>query len=218
MAIKPPQIPGPATRPRIPVSDEARKEARSGMGGEQTKVAEAPSAADALPVPATEPVAPIEVAPTPTNEPPAVLVPEPVASTAPVTASAGPTAPAPVDEHLAATANEPTPGPAVPALDAPPVSAPAAPVAVVDEAVAMMPTAPRAAPTNRRGRKPRPADAPSLDSEHSIRIAESVWNEIRLNLALLPKGADNPTNIKKYIELAHKAYEAQLRKQGKLPS
>jgi len=70
--------------------------------------------------------------------------------------------------------------------------------------------------TGRRGRKPRPADAPSLDSEHSIRIAESVWNEIRLNLALLPKGADNPANIKKYIELAHKAYEAQLRKQGKL--
>lgn len=217
MAIKPPQIPGPATRPRIPVSAEARKEARSGMGGEQTKVAEAPSAADALPVPATEPVAPIEVAPTPANEPPAVSAPEPAVSPEPVAL----TAPAPVDEHLAATANEPTPGPAAPALDAPPVSAPAAPVAVVDEVVAMMPTAPRAAPTNptnRRGRKPRPADAPSLDSEHSIRIAESVWNEIRLNLALLPKGADNPTNIKKYIELAHKAYEAQLRKQGKLPS
>jgi hypothetical protein len=50
-----------------------------------------------------------------------------------------------------------------------------------------------------------------------VRIAESVWSEIRKIIVQLPKGPDMPTNIIGYLHAAHRHYEAHLRKQGKLP-
>jgi hypothetical protein len=86
-----------------------------------------------------------------------------------------------------------------------------------DELLRLLSPEPTPVPaTGRRGRPPRPANAEPLESEHSIRIAESTWKEIRFNVARLPKSEENPANIKKYLELAHKHYEAHLRKQGKL--
>ena len=57
-----------------------------------------------------------------------------------------------------------------------------------------------------------------MESERSVKIPESVWNDIRLALVLLPKSEDSPANIKAYLVAAHRAYDAQLRKQGKLPA
>lgn len=86
------------------------------------------------------------------------------------------------------------------------------------------PTLPAAAPIAspaarpRRGRKPAAPDAVLMETERSVKIPESVWNEIRLSLVLLPKGEDSPVSIKAYLVAAHRHYEAQLRKQGKLPA
>jgi hypothetical protein len=238
--IQPAQIPS-SKRPRIEVSEEDRKAAMAGMGGEKTKAAGLSPAADAPSVPATEPVAPVaapvaevvatapetvlpavglddEHLATSSNEPALTAAPAPTAAPEPT-----PTAPAALTP---AAASEPTPAPTAPAEPTPTAVAPA-PVAVVDEhsataapekPVAAAAPAARAAGTGRRGRPPRPVDAEPLDSEHSIKIAESTWNEIRLNLVLLPKSDDNPASIKKYLEQAHKHYEAHLRKQGKLPA
>lgn len=219
-AIKPPKITGPTIRPRIPVSDEDRKAAMAGMGGERTKSGGGTPPANAPSVPAPEPVAPAATAPAPEmaalpGEAVATLTSESAAVTAaePVAAAAVLTAPTMDAEPLATAADESTPAPAVQ------VAEPVAPAVVVsaDKPVAPVAAAAPVAATGRRGRKPRPAEAEPLDTEHSVRIAESTWNEIRLNLVLLPKGAENPANIKKYLELAHKHYEAHLRKQGKLP-
>ena len=57
-----------------------------------------------------------------------------------------------------------------------------------------------------------------METEHAVKIPESVWEEIRLSLVLLPKGEDSPRNIKAYLVAAHRAYDGQLRKQGKLPA
>ena len=57
-----------------------------------------------------------------------------------------------------------------------------------------------------------------MEPERSVKIPESIWEDIRLSLVLLPKAADTPANIKAYLVAAHRAYDAQLRKQGKLPA
>ncbi|MFC7670972.1 hypothetical protein ACFQT0_29505 [Hymenobacter humi] len=133
-------------RGRIPVSEEARREARAGMGGEQTALAAGTAA--------------VAVAPTPVEL--AVAPPEP-----PVEAT---TAPAPVSRPRAAKA------------------------------------------------APAPVAAVVADQEHSVKLSKSVVHEIKLTLALLQGGTDNPTNIKQYLEMAHRLLDAQLRKSGKLPT
>ncbi|AIZ65451.1 hypothetical protein PK28_17430 (plasmid) [Hymenobacter sp. DG25B] len=137
----------PTRRGPIPVSEEARSQARANMGGEQVKTV--------LPVPAEAPAA----APAPTAAP--TVAPAPAA-----------TAPAPAQK---------------------------APVAA------------------RRGRKPAPPEAVPMETERSVKIPESVWDEIRLALVLLPKGQDSPASIKAYLVAAHRVYDASLRKAGKLP-
>jgi hypothetical protein len=57
-----------------------------------------------------------------------------------------------------------------------------------------------------------------MEKERSVKIPESIWDEIRLALVLLPKGDDTPASIKAYLVAAHQAYSGQLRKQGKLPA
>ena len=117
----------------------------------------------------------------------------------------------------AVVAPEPTPSPAVqlkPELSPPPV---------VEQPVAVAaPTAPYDAPApverRPRGRKPAAADAEPTGELKGVRIAESVWSEIRKIIVQLPKGQDMPTNIIGYIHAAHRHYEAHLRKQGKLPA
>ena len=130
--------------------------------------------------------------------------------------------------------------PAAPAADVAPAPAAETPVAptsaVAPAAVATTPTAePAAAPvpvvSPAAGPKPaaagakrrvgRPAAAPDavlMEPEHVVKIPESVWEEIRLSLVLFPKGEDLPRNIKAYLVAAHRAYDGQLRKQGKLPA
>ncbi|GAB2796363.1 hypothetical protein HNQ93_004203 [Hymenobacter luteus] len=159
MGFEKPQI---TPRRRIEVPEEARQQARAGMGGEATRTATTPPA----PV---EPIAP----PTPTA--------------APVVA-----APAP---EPAAVAPQPTvsqPGP---------------------------PTAARARAST-RGRKTAAAAAPTPEPEvplHTVQIAKSVVQEIKMSLLLATPGPDTPTTIKNYLEAAHRHYDAYLRKSGKLP-
>lgn len=148
MGFEKPQI---TPRRRIEVPEEARQQARAGMGGEATRTATAPTpvAAPAAPAPA--------------------LVAEP--------------APAPV---------------------------PVAPVAVA--------AAPVRAST--RGRKPAAAAAPAPEAEvplHTVQIAKSVVQEIKMSLLLATPGPDTPKTIKNYLEAAHRHYDAHLRKAGKLP-
>ena len=101
----------------------------------------------------------------------------------------------------------------VEAPPAPPEPAPRPVPVAVPVAVATAPAAP-----HRRGRKPAAPDAVLMEPERSVKIPESVWDDIRLALVLLPKGEDLPTSIKSYLVAAHRHYQAQLRKQGKLPA
>lgn len=190
--IQKPQI--PARRGPIPVSEQARNQARAGMSGEQVKTAvEAPAA------PVEVPVAPVPLPPAPA----AVAVPEVLApAPAPETPETGVGATPP--EVLNAVTGNPVSEPVaepVPTATAPRSATPVTPVAGA-----------------RRGRKPAPPNAVLMEPEHSVKIPETVWNEIRLALVLLPKGEDSPANIKAYLVAAHRTYEAQLRKQGKLPA
>jgi hypothetical protein len=155
MGFEKPQI---TPRRRIEVPEEARQQARAGMGGEATRTATAPPA----------PVEPI-------------VAPVAVAAPAPV--------PAPVEASVPATA------------------APAASVAAP-------------ARTSTRGRKPAAATAPAPEAEvplHTVQIAKSVVQEIKMSLLLVTPGPDTPTTIKNYLEAAHRHYDAYLRKTGKLP-
>ncbi|MBG8556065.1 hypothetical protein [Hymenobacter guriensis] len=127
------------------------------------------------------------------------------AATAPAEAVAAPVAspvPAPTPEPV--TTVEPTPEPA-----------PAAVQPVAEAAATSVP----AAPVERRprGRKPAAAGPEPTGELKGVRIAESVWSEIRKIIVQLPKGPDMPTNIIGYLHAAHRHYEAHLRKQGKLP-
>lgn len=154
MGFEKPQI---TPRRRIEVPEEARQQARAGMGGEATRTATTPPA----------PVEPI----------------------APPAAVAAPAAPAP----------EPAP-----------VAAPSASAA------------PTAAPVraSKRGRKPAAAAVPAPEGEvplHTVQIAKSVVQEIKMSLLLATPGPDTPTTIKNYLEAAHRHYDAYLRKTGKLP-
>jgi hypothetical protein len=159
MGFEKPQI---TPRRRIEVPEEARQQARAGMGGEATRTATAPPA----------PVEPIAA-------PAAVAAPTP----APTPAEA-PVAPAPA-----------------------PAAAPAAPAAAPVRA-------------SSRGRKPAAAAAPAPEAEvplHTVQIAKSVVQEIKMSLLLATPGPDTPTTIKNYLEAAHRHYDAHLRKTGKLP-
>ncbi|TYZ12670.1 hypothetical protein FY528_05105 [Hymenobacter lutimineralis] len=130
-----------------------------------------------------------------------------VATLAPVNA---PVAPEPTSVPVAA----PEPATASTSQPAPPVQAMATVAPTLPAAAPM--ASPAARP--RRGRKPAAPDAMLMETERSVKIPESVWNEIRLALVLLPKGEDSPVSIKAYLVAAHRHYEAQLRKQGKLPA
>ena len=150
MGFEKPQI---TPRRRIEVPEEARQQARAGMGGEATRTATAPPAA-------VEPIA----------------VPAAVAA---------PAAPSPVEAAM-------------------PVAAPGA-VPVRASA---------------RSRKPAAAAAPVPEGEvplHTVQIAKSVVQEIKMSLLLATPGPDTPTTIKNYLEAAHRHYDAYLRKTGKLP-
>ncbi|WP_170170469.1 hypothetical protein [Hymenobacter perfusus] len=155
MAFEKPQI---TPRRRIEVPEEARQQARAGMGGEATRTATAP--------------------------------------------------PAPV-EPIAAPATVAAPAPASAPVEAP------APVAAA-------PVAPAAAPVraSTRGRKPAAAASSAPEAEvplHTVQIAKSVVQEIKMSLLLATPGPDTPTTIKNYLEAAHRHYDAHLRKTGKLP-
>jgi len=193
--IQKPQI--PARRGPIPVSEQARNQARAGMSGEQVKTAvEAPAA------PVEVPVAPVPLPPAPA----AVAVPEMLA---PV--------PAPETLETPETGIGATPPEVLNAATENPVSEPVAePVPTAAAPRSATPVTPAAGA--RRGRKPAPPNTVLMEPEHSVKIPETVWNEIRLALVLLPKGEDSPANIKAYLVAAHRTYEAQLRKQGKLPA
>jgi hypothetical protein len=122
-----------------------------------------------------------------------------------------------VDVPAAVVAPEPTPSPAVEFTPEP------TPSPAIEQAVAVAaPAAPYVAPApverRPRGRKPAAADAEPAGELKGVRIAESVWSEIRKIIVQLPKGPDMPTNIIGYIHAAHRHYEAHLRKQGKLPA
>ena len=157
MGFEKPQI---TPRRRIEVPEEARQQARAGMGGEAIRTATTPPA----------PVEPI----------------------APPTPAAAPAVAFPAPEFVVAA-----PQPAAP-------------------------TAPAAAPVrpSTRGRKPAAAAvaAPETDVPlHTVQIAKSVVQEIKMSLLLAAPGPDTPTNIKNYLEAAHRHYDAHLRKTGKLP-
>ncbi|GAA4389544.1 hypothetical protein [Hymenobacter koreensis] len=155
MGFEKPQI---TPRRRIEVPEEARQQARAGMGGEATRTA------TTAPVP-VEPIA----------APAAAVAPAPV--------------PAPVEAQAPAAA-----APIIPA--ATPVRA------------------------STRGRKPAAAAAPASEAEvplHTVQIAKSVVQEIKMSLLLVAPGPDAPTTIKNYLEAAHRHYDAYLRKTGKLP-
>jgi hypothetical protein len=158
MSFEKPQI---TPRRRIEVPEEARREARAGMGGEATRAAAATPAS----VEAKAPSAPVAT---------------PIAQV---------NAPAP------ATAPQP-------AVEEPEVVAPA-PIR-----------------TSTRGRKPAVAAAPVPEADvplHTVQVAKNVVQEIKMSLLLVTPGPGIPTNIKNYIEAAHRHYDAHLRKIGKLP-
>ena len=119
-----------------------------------------------------------------------------------VTAPVVPAAPEPKPEPVAAVEPAPEPAPSTeqPVAEAATTSAPAAPVE-----------------RRPRGRKPAAAGPEPTGELKGVRIAESVWSEIRKIIVQLPKGPDMPTNIIGYLHAAHRHYEAHLRKQGKLP-
>lgn len=134
----------------------------------------------------------------------------PAADVAPAPAAETPVAP------TSAVATAPTPAP-TPDLVATPTAEPAAaPVPVMSPAAGPKPAA--AGAKRRVGRPAAAPDAVLMEPEHAVKIPESVWEEIRLSLVLFPKGEDLPRNIKAYLVAAHRAYDAQLRKQAKLPA
>ena len=116
----------------------------------------------------------------------------------------------------AAVATAPTPAPIPDLATAPTTEPAAAPVPVVSPAAGPKPAA--AGAKRRVGRPAAAPDAVLMEPEHAVKIPESVWEEIRLSLVLFPKGEDLPRNIKAYLVAAHRAYDAQLRKQAKLPA
>ena len=204
-----PFVPKPP-RGRIPISDADRAAARSGMDGEKTKQ---PGEGAAAPAP-TQPVAPLVAesaapAAAPIKPAPSVtaeLV-APAAESAPVV-SPTPAAPIPVPEVaaavLASEAIESIPEPA-------PAVAPTVPGKPVPQLTAT-------APPGWRGRKPAVDTTTAQPAPvRSVKIRETVWGDIKLLLALLPKEENTPRNIQAYVEAAHQHYEAHLRKQGKLP-
>lgn len=144
---------------------------------------------------ATAPAA--NVTPAPLVETPAAVVAAPAPAPTPEPVSA---------LELPAAAAEPTPAPA------PAAPAPELPAAVVK------PAKPVAAAGAKRGRGRPPLETERMGPQRPVKIPEDVWEEIRLSLVLLPKGEDLPRNIKAYLVAAHRAYDAQLRKQGKLPA
>lgn len=151
MAFEKPQI---TPRRRIEVPEEARREARAGMGGEVTRTATMPPAA------------------------------------AESTASAL-VAPAPVSA-------------------AKPTSVTAVPDALTAGHVRI----------STRGRKATVTVAPAPEAEvplHTVQIAKSVVQEIKMSLLLVIPGPETPTTIKNYLEIAHRYYDAHLRKTGRLP-
>lgn len=153
MGFEKPQI---TPRRRIEVPEEARQQARAGMGGEATRTA-------------TIPPAPVE----PIAAPAAVAAPAPIPVEAPTPVTAAPVAPV------------------------------AAPVRA-----------------STQGRKPNAAAAPAPEAEvplHTVQIAKSVVQEIKMSLLLATPGPETPTTIKNYLEAAHRHYDAHLRKTGKLP-
>lgn len=146
--------------------------------------------------------------------------------TAGTTVSSADAAPAPLEPTPAPVA-APEPTATAPALDNTPTPSspsepaaeptPAQAVAAVDAPVAVARTAaPATGP--RRGRKPAPPDAVLMEPERSVKIPESVWEDIKLTLAQLLKSEGSPNNIKAYLVAAHRLYDGQLRKQGKLPA
>ena len=130
------------------------------------------------------------------------------------TAPAADVAPAPAAEALVAPLVAVATAPDL--ATAPTAEPAAAPVPVVAPAAGPKPAA--AGAKRRVGRPAAAPDAVLMEPEHAVKIPESVWEEIRLSLVLFPKGEDLPRNIKAYLVAAHRAYDAQLRKQAKLPA
>lgn len=132
-----------------------------------------------------------------------------------------PAAPA-LTEAVAAPAAVATPAPAplpAPAVQVAPEPTPAPVAQPVAAAASAAPyVAPASVERRPRGRKPAATDTEPAGELKGVRIAESVWSEIRKIIVQLPKGPDMPTNIIGYIHAAHRHYEAHLRKQGKLPA
>jgi len=116
-------------------------------------------------------------------------------------------------EAVAAPVAAPAPAPTPEPVAAEP--APSAEQPVAEAAAATVPAAP--VERRSRGRKPAAAGPEPTGELKGVRIAESVWSEIRKIIVQLPKGPDMPTNIIGYLHAAHRHYEAHLRKQGKLP-
>ena len=135
---------------------------------------------------------------------------------------AAPTAPAPTQAPAAIAAPAPVPA-AMPVPDAQPTPEPTPEpmLAAAQPVAAAASTAPYVAPApgerRPRSRKSAAADVEPTGELKGVRIAESVWAEIRRIIVQLPKGPDMPTNIIGYLHAAHRHYEAHLRKQGKLP-
>lgn len=141
-------------------------------------------------------------------------------ATAPATAAPAPLVETPASVVAApAPTPEPVPAPELPAAAAAPTPAPApaAPALELPAAV-VKPTKPAATSGAKRGRGRPPLETERMGPQRPVKIPEDVWEEIRLSLVLLPKGEDLPRNIKAYLVAAHRAYDAQLRKQGKLPA
>jgi hypothetical protein len=182
-----PQI--PTRRERIPVSEEARKQARASMGGELIKGMDSAAISE-----------------TPTVSSPTVLTAEIAASEPTAVLSAELDSPISLlgNEAAAATKEELIVTTPSPSSVANPSVAPVASNAIVQR--------------KPRGRKQTATTAETTDQPlQSVHLFRGTIHEIKMNLLLLPNAPENPTNIRQYIEAALTLYEAQLRKQGKLP-
>ena len=127
--------------------------------------------------------------------------------------------PAPVVEALASPAAPAPVATVTPAeLATPPAPAELVPAPTEAAPVAVAPAPTEAAASRRRGRKEAPAaqDLP-MEPERSVKIPESMWEDIRVALVQFPKGEELPKNIKSYLVAAHLHYQAYLRKHNKLP-
>lgn len=131
---------------------------------------------------------------------------------------AAPAAPTPAEAAPAAAAPEPTPvSEPAPVAQPAPKPTPAVEQPIAAAAPAALSVAPAPVERRPRGRKTVAAGVEPTGELKGVRIAESVWAEIRKIIVQLPKGPDMPTNIIGYLHAAHRHYEAHLRKQGKLP-